>query len=67
MNKLHTPELQVALTPAEQECLVEVLGRALRETRVEEHRTRAPTYREHVVEHEQLIASVLAKLGQPTS
>ena len=58
-------ELQLTLTPAERECLVGILERTLKETRVEEHRTRAPTYREHVVEQEHMIASLLSKLGQP--
>jgi hypothetical protein len=57
--------LELTLTIPERECLVELLERALKETRVEEHRTRTPTYREHVVKREDLIASLLAKLGQP--
>jgi hypothetical protein len=58
-------ELQLSVTPPERECLVGILERALKETRVEEHRTRAPTYREHVVDQEHLITSLLGKLGQP--
>jgi hypothetical protein len=58
-------DLQLTLTNPERECLVEMLERALKETRVEEHRTRAPAYREHVVEREDLIVSLLSKLGQP--
>jgi hypothetical protein len=41
------------------------MERTLKEMRVEEHRTRAPTYREHVVQQEELIAGLLRKLGQP--
>ena len=63
MTELHKCDLQVAMTAAERECLVGILERALKETRVEEHRTRAPTYREHVQDHEQSIVSLLAKLG----
>ena len=58
-------ELQITLTDTERRCLAEVLERALKETRVEEHRTRAPTYREHIAEHEQCLARILDKLGQP--
>lgn len=57
-------DLQLTLTNPERECLVELLERALKETRVEEHRTRAPTYREHVIQREDLISSLLSKLGQ---
>jgi hypothetical protein len=57
-------DLELNLTTAERECLVEVLERALKETRVEEHRTRAPEYREHVSQREDLITSLLGKLGQ---
>jgi hypothetical protein len=57
-------ELQLTLTTPERECLVSVMERTLKEMRVEEHRTRAPTYREHVVQQEELIAGLLRKLGQ---
>ena len=59
--------LQFTLTDAERECLVDLLERALKETRVEEHRTRAPTYREHLTTREDLITSLLGKLGQPVN
>ena len=65
MTELHQCELQIAVTSAERDCLVAILERALKETRIEEHRTRAPTYREHVQDQEQSIVSLLAKLGQP--
>jgi hypothetical protein len=58
-------DLQLTLTGAERECLVELLEQALKQTRVEEHRTRAPTYREHVLERENAIVSLLTKLGHP--
>ena len=58
-------EQQLTVTAQERECLVSLLERALKETRVEEHRTRAPTYREHVVEQENAILSILSKLGHP--
>jgi len=58
-------ELQLTLTTPERECLVSLMEKTLKEMRVEEHRTRAPTYREHVVQQEELIAGLLRKLGQP--
>jgi hypothetical protein len=59
-------EQQLDLTAAERECLMTILQRALKETRIEEHRTRAPTYREHVVDQDRIITALLAKLGQAT-
>jgi hypothetical protein len=58
-------ESQITLSDAECACLVEVLQSALKNRRVEEHRTRAPTYREQILTEEKLIESMLAKLGQP--
>ena len=57
-------ELHLTLSDQERECLRELLTRALKETRVEGHRTRAPNYREHVVEQERCIAGMLDKLAQ---
>jgi hypothetical protein len=58
-------ELEMTLTAPEREYLVELLERALKETRLEEHRTRTPSYREHVVQREETITGLLGKLGQP--
>ena len=58
-------ESQLTLTAQERDCLVSLLTKELKETRVEEHRTRKPTYREHVVEQEHLIEGLLKKLEQP--
>jgi hypothetical protein len=58
-------ELHLTVNDQERECLRDVLTRALKETRVEEHRTRGPNYREHLVEQERCIAGLLDKLGQP--
>ena len=60
-------ESQITLSEEERACLVEVLQSALKNRRVEEHRTRAPTYREQILEQENLIENMLAKLGQPVS
>jgi len=57
-------DVQVALTAEERACLVELLQTALKDARVEEHRTRTPTYRENVLNKEKLMAAVLSKLAQ---
>jgi hypothetical protein len=58
-------ESPLTLTTEEREFLVSLLEVTLKNTLIEEHRTRAPTYREHVLHNEELIASLLKKLGQP--
>ena len=55
---------QLSLTDEQRTLLVDLLESARKETLIEEHRTRAPTYREHVTERSELIADLLAKLGQ---
>jgi hypothetical protein len=59
------PGLTLTLTNEERTYLEQHLEDVLKETRVEEHRTRTPTYRESIVQREQLILSVLAKLKPP--
>lgn len=56
---------QLTLTAEERTFLVGLLETAQKDTRIEEHRTRAPTYREHVTHQGELIAGLLSKLGQP--
>jgi hypothetical protein len=58
-------EVQLTLSAEERDYLVSLLENTLKETRVEEHRTRKPSYRQHVLQQEELIASLLRKLGQP--
>jgi hypothetical protein len=58
-------ELQLTLTAEEREYLVSLLELALKDARIEEHRTRTPTYRELVLHQEDLIVALLSKLGQP--
>lgn len=53
---------QLTLNDAEREFLVEFLESALKDTRIEEHRTRAPNYREIILRKEQVIDSILQKL-----
>ncbi len=55
-------DIQVTLTAEEGQWLQELLERVLKDIKIEEHRTRTPTYREHVVHQEQLLQSVLGKV-----
>ena len=59
------PELHVTLTADECQFLRNLLERTLKDTMIEEHRTRTPSYREHVLHNEALIQAVLKKLQQP--
>lgn len=56
-------ETQPTLTAEERQFLIGLLQTSLKETLVEEHRTRAPSYREHVLHNEELIRGILSKLG----
>ena len=58
-------ETALTFTAEERKYLVDLLQEMLKETRVEEHRTRKPSYRQFVVHNEELINSLLTKLGQP--
>ena len=58
-------EYQLTLSTEERDFLADLLEKMLKDTRVEEHRTRAPSYRELIVKQENLISAILAKLGQP--
>lgn len=58
------PAHKIMLTSEERQSLEGLLQRVLNETRVEEHRTRTPSYREHVIQEEHLLQSVLSKLRQ---
>jgi hypothetical protein len=60
-------EFQLTLAAEERQFLVELLERSLKETRVEEHRTRKPTYREFVLHQEDLLQSLLNKLASPSA
>ena len=55
---------QLDLTPQESEYLIRVLETALKNHRVEEHRTRSPNYREQILEEERLLTQILSKLGK---
>ncbi len=56
---------QLALTTEERAYLESLLQTAQKETRIEEHRTRAPDYREHVIQQGDVIAAILRKLNEP--
>ncbi len=60
-------ESQLTLSPEEHQYLLDLLETTLKATRVEEHRTRTPLYREHVVHREDLIEGLLKKLRPPAS
>jgi hypothetical protein len=57
-------ELQVTLTDEERAFLVEYLEAALKNTLVEEHRTKTLSYRELVHHREGLINHLLGKLQE---
>lgn len=53
---------QLIFTTEEREFLVALLESALKETKIEEHRTKTFSYREHIIHKEELLASLLTKL-----
>jgi hypothetical protein len=57
-------DCQMTVNDEERAYLVEILERALKEAQIEEHRTRTPSYREHVLHDESLITGLLRKLGK---
>ncbi len=58
-------DVQLTLTAEEREFLANLLELTLKDTRVEEHRTRTPSYRELVLQREELIEQLLTKLERP--
>jgi hypothetical protein len=58
-------ETTMHLTTEEQAFLLELLERTLKDTRVEEHRTRSPNYREFVLKEKRTIMRLIEKL-EPT-
>jgi hypothetical protein len=56
--------MELTLTPEERQFLVGLLEMAMKDTRVEEHRTRTLSYREYVLKQERLLESLLSKLGK---
>jgi hypothetical protein len=60
------PDSQLTLTDEERQYLTDLLREVLKETRVEEHRTRTPLYRASVLHQETTIVNLLNKLGNPS-
>jgi hypothetical protein len=60
-------EIQLTLTVQEREVLAELLQAELKEARVAEHRTRAPSFRERVLQREAVIEELLRKLAEPST
>jgi hypothetical protein len=58
-------EPTLALSASERDFLVDLLRTVLKDSRIEEHRTRTPSFRTLIVEREKMIASLLQKLGAP--
>jgi len=58
---------QITLAAEERDYLAEVLQAVLKDKRVEEHRTRTPTYRQGILHEEDLIRVLLEKLGIPAA
>lgn len=55
-------DTQLTMSAEERDVLVGLLEIALKEAQIEEHRTRAPSFREHVLKRENAIVSLLSKL-----
>jgi hypothetical protein len=60
-------DMPLTLTTDECRWLATFLESSLKDVLVEEHRTRTPSYREHIVHNEEMIRSLLNKLRQPTA
>jgi hypothetical protein len=60
-------ELQVTLSEEERQYLAGLLDATLKDVLVEEHRTRAPNYREDIVHREGIIRALLGKLRGPAA
>lgn len=58
-------DTNMTLTQEERDCLTELLQLAIKEARIEEHRTRTLSFREHILEREHVLANILTKLGAP--
>lgn len=57
-------DTSLTITDSERTFLVALLEKTLKDRQVEEHRTRAPSYREHVLQEETVINDLLKKLGK---
>lgn len=59
------PTLTLSLEEPERAELLQMLQQALRETRVEAHRTHTPDFRDQVLGREKLLRTLIEKLGRP--
>jgi hypothetical protein len=57
-------ESSLTLTTEERQFLVGLLELVLKDTQIEEHRTRTPSYRDHILQRENLINGLLGKVRQ---
>jgi hypothetical protein len=55
----------LTLTEEERTLLLNLLGQALRDTRIEAHRTDAPDYREHINRREAVYQGLFDRLRRP--
>jgi hypothetical protein len=60
-------ECPLTLSQEERDYLVSLLETVLKDKRIEEHRTRTPSYREGLVHQEDLLVGLLGKLGKPNA
>jgi len=65
------PTFSLVLNEEERTQLLNLLTQVLRDTRVEEHRTEAPDYREWVIRREEILEAIISRLqilnpGNPT-
>jgi hypothetical protein len=58
------PDFQLTLNEREKQYLEGLLKTALGDTRVEAHRTHTPDYRQQVLNEEELVRQLLAKVQQ---
>jgi hypothetical protein len=56
-------EQQLMLSDEERQFLTALLQSVLKETKVEEHRTRTLSFREHVLHKEELLNEILGKIA----
>ena len=59
--------MQLDVTSEERVFLAHLLETALKNKQIEEHRTRAPGYRQHLLREEELIESLIQKLNEPAT
>jgi hypothetical protein len=64
-REVDMPDTQLALSVDERAFLTDLLEHARKETLIEEHRTRTPSFRELIQQREGVINGLLTKLGKP--